>query len=69
VTEACPEKLKEAEVDVFEESLDKMEATQEATETVVERQELRIEEAEVDTIGTLEYRYGYQHLVARRHQH
>jgi hypothetical protein len=49
----------EAMVDVFEESMDKMEATDletnpEAMETIVERRKLRNEEAEVDTIRVLE---------------
>jgi hypothetical protein len=43
-----------------------LEATLELTEAAVERQELRFEEAKVDTIGLLQGRYGDQHLVERR---
>jgi hypothetical protein len=55
-------------VDVFEESLNKMKANTEATEAIVERQELRIEEMNMNTIRAMEDRYGDQHLVASHRQ-
>jgi hypothetical protein len=44
----------------------KMEATLEATEAAVERQELLKEEINAGNIGSLEHRYGEQRLAARR---
>jgi hypothetical protein len=76
VTKACPENLKpglnemEVAVVTIEDSSDKMEAsdleaTQEATETAVEWQELCNKETELDNIRPLEDRYVDQRLVVR----
>jgi hypothetical protein len=73
----CPENSKaglktvEADVIKFEKSPDRMEATNlevnpETTEAILECQELRMEEADVDTIGSSEDRYGDRCLVVRR---
>jgi hypothetical protein len=45
-----------------------LKANPKATEAIVEGQELRKEEAEVKTIGALEYVYGSMHLAVRRRQ-
>jgi hypothetical protein len=62
VTEACPENSKAGPEVTFNESSDKLEATDleanlEATEVVLERKELRTEEANMNTIGSYEDRH------------
>jgi hypothetical protein len=58
-TTSCPEEMKDAI---------KMEFNPEETQAVVECQELQMEEADAENIGSSEDRSGYQRLAVRRHQ-
>jgi hypothetical protein len=46
----------------------RLEANPEETEAAVECQELQMEEADVDAVGSSQDRYGYQRLAVRRRQ-
>jgi hypothetical protein len=62
--EASPEET-EADVITFEESSEEMEINREETEAAVECQELQMEEADVEALGSSEDRYGDRLLFVR----